>query len=113
MRSLAEMISYIIGIFGVLGGAAAYFYKGRADSVITLYSKEVELLRADNDRLEKEQKDHLQQINELRADVKRLTAMVTQAPSIEKLILQQEQNHREILDALADILKVNNGGAHV
>lgn len=50
---ILALISGILGIVGLTGGAVGYFAKGRGDSIIAYQTKENELLKADVARLEK------------------------------------------------------------
>lgn len=48
-----QLLTVLFGIAGFAGGAVGYFAKGRADAVIALSAKEIELLTNANTRLEK------------------------------------------------------------
>ena len=48
-----QLLTILFGIAGFAGGAVGYFAKGRADAVIALSAKEIELLTNANTRLEK------------------------------------------------------------
>lgn len=52
--SVLNFVILLFGIAGFAGGAVGYFAKGRADAVIALSAKEIELLKNANTRLEKE-----------------------------------------------------------
>lgn len=50
---ILQLFTILFGIAGFAGGAVGYFAKGRADAVIALSAKEIELLTNANTRLEK------------------------------------------------------------
>ena len=50
---ILSLLTILFGIAGFAGGAVGYFAKGRADAVIALSAKEIELLTNANTRLEK------------------------------------------------------------
>lgn len=52
--AIVQFAIVLFGIAGFAGGAVGYFAKGRADAVIALSAKEIELLKDANTRLEKE-----------------------------------------------------------
>lgn len=49
-----QLAIVLFGIAGFAGGAVGYFAKGRAEAVIALSTKEIDLLKDVNTRLEKE-----------------------------------------------------------
>lgn len=49
-----QLLAIIFGLAGTAGGAIGFFSKGRGDAIIAYQSKQNELLKNDNARLEKD-----------------------------------------------------------
>lgn len=83
-----ETISIIIAVLGGiagLGGTSAYFRKGQGDSIIAYQTKENELLKDTNARLEKELAAKSKAFEELEKHNRYLQKLGQGSPQLKKL----------------------------
>lgn len=102
-----QLITILFGIAGFAGGAVGYFAKGRADAVIALSAKEIELLKDANTRLEKENVGAIAERDRYASENATLTELAkgSQLGSVAK---DMRENTRVVRD-LIKYLKESNG----
>lgn len=80
-----QLALIILGIGGTIGGFAGYFAKGRADALIALLTKENDVLKDANTRLEKEAAGKDAKLLQLEAENKRLWGKAQGSDQLAKL----------------------------
>jgi hypothetical protein len=109
-ESIISIILGIVGIASIAGGSIAYFSKGRADGVLELQDKEIQLLREDNKRLTKLSDENTKRIASLETEIKLLRNIATQAPQIRELAEKTAEQHKEVLLKLTEIAQNTGPG---
>ena len=82
---IVPLFAVAFGIIGFAGGAVGYFAKGRGDSIIQYQSKQNELLKDDNARLEKSLAAEVARREALESENTRLVGLAQGSPQLIKL----------------------------
>lgn len=82
---ILSLFAIAFGIIGFAGGAVGYFAKGRGDSIIQYQSKQNELLKDDNGRLEKALAAETAKRESAEAENARLVSLAQGSPQLIKL----------------------------
>lgn len=107
----------VIGVVGIIGGASAYFYKGRADALISLQEKEINVLKDNNkqlkennqtlmdlnDTLVRERQEFLAEQKRMKKEIATLRSVITQPKYLNELAGKLAAQHQEVIDKLTDI----------
>lgn len=105
---LLQLLTILFGIAGFAGGAVGYFAKGRADAVIALSAKEIELLRDANTRLEKENVGAITERDRLKAENATL-AELAKGSHLEGIAKDMREN-TQVVGRLIKALSESNRG---
>lgn len=100
------LLATLFGIIGATGGAVGYFAKGRADAVIALSAKEIELLKDANSRLEKEAIGITAERDRYKAENATLTKLAD--GSNLNAIAEDMRANTRIVGELIEVLKTSN-----
>ena len=93
---ILPLFAVAFGIIGFAGGAVGYFAKGRGDSIIQYQSKQNELLKDDNARLEKALTAEIAKRESLEAENSRLVNLAQGSPQLIKLTNEIKNLVKEI-----------------
>lgn len=93
---ILPLFAVAFGIIGFAGGAVGYFAKGRGDSIIQYQSKQNELLKDDNARLEKALTAATTKSEALEAENARLIGLAQGSPQLIKLTNEIKNLVKEI-----------------
>lgn len=99
MDNVLSILTILFGIAGFAGGAVGYFAKGRADAVITLSAKEIELLKDANTRLEKENVRISAERNRLESENATLTELA-KGSRLEGVAKDMRENTRTVRELI-------------
>lgn len=93
---ILSLFAVAFGIIGFAGGAVGYFAKGRGDSIIQYQSKQNELLKDDNARLEKALAAETAKRESAEAENVRLVSLAQGSPQLVKLTNEIKNLVKEI-----------------
>jgi hypothetical protein len=110
-----QIITFVFGVAGVLGGASVYFFSSQTKADISRAQITIDLLKEENEalkaRLTTLQSDYTVCKGQLLAVQGQLTAvqnMVTQAPQIKALAAKTAEQHKQLLAKLDLLIKATN-----
>lgn len=106
-----QLITILFGIAGFAGGAVGYFAKGRADAVIALSAKEIELLRDANTRLEKTNVGVIAERDRYASENATLTELAkgSQLGNVAKDMRENTTVVRELINMVEKLINNGNG----
>lgn len=88
VSQILTIISWIIGIIGLSGGAVGYFAKSRGDAIIAYQAKEIELRDGTIARLEKENAALLREKDILKEQNLKLGELAQGSPKLAEVTIQ-------------------------
>lgn len=106
---IVQFFILLFGIAGFAGGAVGYFAKGRADAVIALSAKEIQLLKDANTRLEKENVGTIAERDRLKIENDRL-AEIAKGSKLEPLAQDMRDNTKEVRSLIKELRNLNGNG---
>lgn len=106
MNDVLPLLAVLFGIAGSAGGAVGYFAKGRADAVIALSAKEIELLKDANTRLEKENAGVIAERDRLTSENATL-AELAKGSQLSTVAKDMREYTRVVRDLVTEIKKQN------
>lgn len=104
---ILSVLTVLFGIAGFAGGAVGYFAKGRAEAVIALSAKEIELLKDANTRLEKENVKTTAERDRFKAENITLTKLA-EGSKLDGVAKDMRAN-TQVVRELIQVLKEHNG----
>lgn len=102
MSDVLQLFVILFGIAGFAGGAVGYFAKGRADAVIALSAKEIELLKNANTRLEKESVGAIAERDRLKVENDRL-AEIAKGSKLEGVAKDMRDNTKAVRELITTL----------
>lgn len=111
----------LLGVIGIIAAGSAYFYKGRADALISLQKEEINVLKDSNQRLTEqntkliaERKEFVAELKRMRTEIKNLRTLPAQTKQLTSLARTISGQHIEVIDKLTDIaqglIETSKGG---